>query len=168
MRTHQFAEDAGPMAHPIRPASYMEINNFYSVTVYEKGAEVVGMIHTLLGAELFRKGSDLYFDRHDGQAVTTDDFVAAMADASGIDLSQFKHWYSQAGTPTLEVTDTYDAANQQYCLTIEQSTPATAECQEKLPFHLPLRMALLDAQGLEMPLQLQIGGMVQGLSLIHI
>jgi aminopeptidase N len=96
LRTHQFAEDAGPMAHPIRPASYMEINNFYSVTVYEKGAEVVGMIHTLLGAELFRKGSDLYFDRHDGQAVTTDDFVAAMADASGIDLSQFKHWYSQA------------------------------------------------------------------------
>tara|TARA_B110000971_G_scaffold174604_1_gene179664 strand:+ start:3233 stop:5872 length:2640 start_codon:yes stop_codon:yes gene_type:complete len=162
LRTHQFAEDAGPMAHPIRPASYMEINNFYSVTVYEKGAEVVGMIHTLLGAELFRKGSDLYFDRHDGQAVTTDDFVAAMADASGIDLSQFKHWYSQAGTPTLEVTDTYDAANQQYCLTIEQSTPATAECQEKSPFHLPLRMALLDAQGLEMPLQLQTGGMVQG------
>ena len=125
-------------------------------------AELVGMIHTLLGAELFRKGSDLYFDRHDGQAVTTDDFVAAMADASGIDLSQFKHWYSQAGTPTLEVTDTYDAANQQYCLTIEQSTPATAECQEKSPFHLPLRMALLDAQGLEMPLQLQTGGMVQG------
>jgi len=162
LRTHQFAEDAGPMAHPIRPASYMEINNFYSVTVYEKGAEVVGMIHTLLGAELFRKGSDLYFDRHDGQAVTTDDFVTAMADAGGIDLRQFKHWYSQAGTPTLEVTDTYDAANQQYSLTIAQSTPATAECQEKLPFHLPLRMALLDAQGLEMPLQLQTGGLVQG------
>ena len=162
LRTHQFAEDAGPMAHPIRPASYMEINNFYSVTVYEKGAEVVGMIHTLLGAELFRKGSDLYFDRHDGQAVTTDDFVTAMADASGIDLRQFKHWYSQAGTPTLEVTDTYDAANQQYSLTIAQLTPATAECQEKLPFHLPLRMALLDAQGLEMPLQLQTGVLVQG------
>jgi aminopeptidase N len=130
LRTHQFAEDAGPMAHPIRPASYIEINNFYSVTVYEKGAEVVGMIHTLLGDALFRKGSDLYFDRHDGQAVTTDDFVAAMSDASGIDLSQFKHWYSQAGTPTLAITDAYDATNNEYRLTVGQSTPATAECQK--------------------------------------
>ena len=155
LRTHQFAEDAGPMAHPIRPASYMEINNFYSVTVYEKGAEVVGMIHTLLGDELFRKGSDLYFDRHDGQAVTTDDFVAAMSDASDIDLSQFKHWYSQAGTPTLTVTDTYDSINKEYSLTIGQSTPATAECQEKLPFHLPFRVALLDANGKEMLLKLK-------------
>ncbi len=166
LRTHQFAEDAGPMAHPIRPASYMEINNFYSVTVYEKGAEVVGMIHTLLGDELFRKGSDLYFDRHDGQAVTTDDFVAAMADASGIDLNQFKHWYSQAGTPTLTVTDRYDETGQQYHLTIEQSTPATAECQQKLPFHLPLRMALLDNQGLEIPLQLLGDDSVQGSSCV--
>ena len=161
LRTHQFAEDAGPMAHPIRPASYMEINNFYSVTVYEKGAEVVGMIHTLLGDELFRKGSDLYFDRHDGQAVTTDDFVAAMSDASDIDLSQFKHWYSQAGTPTLTVTDTYDSINKEYSLTIGQSTPATAECQEKLPFHLPFRVALLDANGREMPLKLR------GAELVH-
>ena len=161
LRTHQFAEDAGPMAHPIRPASYMEINNFYSVTVYEKGAEVVGMIHTLLGDELFRKGSDLYFDRHDGQAVTTDDFVAAMSDASDIDLSQFKHWYSQAGTPTLTVTDTYDSINKEYSLTIGQSTPATAECQEKLPFHLPFRVALLDANGKEMPLKLR------GAELVH-
>lgn len=162
LRTHQFAEDAGPMAHPIRPASYMEINNFYSVTVYEKGAEVVGMIHTLLGDQLFRKGSDLYFDRHDGQAVTTDDFVAAMADASGLDLSQFTRWYSQAGTPTLKVTDSYDEINQEYCLTVAQSTPATAECQHKLPFHLPLRMALLDSNGLEMPLQLQGNDSIQG------
>ena len=161
LRTHQFAEDAGPMAHPIRPASYMEINNFYSVTVYEKGAEVVGMIHTLLGDELFRKGSDLYFDRHDGQAVTTDDFVAAMSDASDIDLSQFKHWYSQAGTPTLTVTDTYDSINKEYSLTIGQSTPATAECQEKLPFHLPFRVALLDANGKEMLLKLK------GTELVH-
>ena len=161
LRTHQFAEDAGPMAHPIRPASYMEINNFYSVTVYEKGAEVVGMIHTLLGDELFRKGSDLYFDRHDGQAVTTDDFVAAMSDASDIDLSQFKHWYSQAGTPTLTVTDTYDSINKEYSLTIGQSTPATAECQEKLPFHLPFRVALLDANGREMPLKLRGTELVQ-------
>ena len=166
LRTHQFAEDAGPMAHPIRPASYMEINNFYSVTVYEKGAEVVGMIHTLLGDDLFRKGSDLYFDRHDGQAVTTDDFVAAMSDASGIDLSQFKHWYSQAGTPTLSITDTYDATNNEYHLTVGQSTPATAECQEKLPFHLPLRMALLDTSGLEMPLTLRGDDSVQGNSCV--
>lgn len=155
LRTHQFAEDASPMAHPIRPASYMEINNFYSFTVYEKGAEVVGMVHTLLGAHLFRKGSDLYFDRHDGQAVTTDDFVAAMSDASGVDLSQFKRWYSQAGTPTLTVTDGYDAARQEYQLTVQQTTPATAECEHKLPFHLPLRMALLDDQGQSMALQLQ-------------
>ena len=162
LRTHQFAEDAGPMAHPIRPASYIEINNFYSVTVYEKGAEVVGMIHTLLGDELFRKGSDLYFDRHDGQAVTTDDFVAAMSDASGIDLSQFKHWYSQAGTPTLAVTDIYDASNKEYSLTVGQATPATAECQQKLPFHLPLRMALLDTKGREIALQLQGSESVQG------
>jgi len=166
LRTHQFAEDAGPMAHPIRPASYMEINNFYSVTVYEKGAEVVGMIHTLLGDDLFRKGSDLYFDRHDGQAVTTDDFVAAMSDASGIDLSQFKHWYSQAGTPTLTVTDSYDVSNKEYCLTIGQSTPATAECKEKRPFHLPFRMALLDANGNEMPLKLQGSEYVQGNSCV--
>ena len=166
LRTHQFAEDAGPMAHPIRPASYIEINNFYSVTVYEKGAEVVGMIHTLLGDALFRKGSDLYFGRHDGQAVTTDDFVAAMSDASGIDLSQFKHWYSQAGTPTLAITDAYDATNKEYRLTVGQSTPATAECQKKLPFHLPLRMALLDTNGLEMPLTLRDDDSVQGDNLL--
>ena len=155
LRTHQFAEDASPMAHPIRPASYIEINNFYSVTVYEKGAEVVGMIHTLLGDDLFRKGSDLYFDRHDGQAVTTDDFVAAMSDASGINLDQFQHWYSQAGTPTLAVTDNYNAISNEYSLTVAQSTPATAECEVKLPFHLPLRVALLDTKGKELPLQLQ-------------
>ncbi len=162
LRTHQFAEDAGPMAHPIRPASYIEINNFYSVTVYEKGAEVVGMIHTLLGDELFRKGSDLYFDRHDGQAVTTDDFIAAMSDASGVDLRQFTRWYSQAGTPTLTVTDVYDDASNEYRLTVEQFTPATPECQEKQPFHLPLRIALLDASGAQMPLELKDVGPLTG------
>lgn len=112
LRTHQFAEDAGPMAHPIRPDSFIEISNFYTLTVYEKGAEVVGMVHTLLGAEGFRKGSDLYFERHDGQAVTTDDFIKAMEDANGVDLTQFKRWYSQAGTPRLEVSEAYDAAAQ--------------------------------------------------------
>lgn len=147
LRTAQFAEDGGPMAHPIRPESYIEINNFYSVTVYEKGAEVVGMIHTLLGPDMFRKGSDLYFDRHDGQAVTTEDFVAAMEDASGIDLTQFKRWYCQAGTPTISVRDEYDAETQEYKLHVHQATPPTPESDTKQPFHIPLRMALLDASG---------------------
>ncbi len=109
LRTAQFAEDAGPMAHPVRPESFIEINNFYTLTVYEKGAEVVRMMHTLLGPEHFRLGSDLYFQRHDGQAVTCEDFVRAMEDASGADLRQFRNWYSQAGTPHLTVRDEYDA-----------------------------------------------------------
>ncbi|MDO3387478.1 M1 family aminopeptidase, partial [Gilvimarinus sp. SDUM040013] len=104
LRTAQFAEDAGPMAHPVRPASFIEISNFYTLTVYEKGCEVVRMLRTLLGADTFRKGSDLYFERHDGQAVTTDDFVQAMADVSGRDMSRFKLWYSQSGTPQLSIT----------------------------------------------------------------
>src|SRR6185295_17663775 len=114
LRSAQFPEDAGPMRHPVRPQSYLEIRNFYTLTVYEKGAEVVRMQHTLLGAAGFRKGMDLYFARHDGQAVTCDDFVAAMADASGVDLGQFKRWYDQAGTPRLEVTDEYDAGARRY------------------------------------------------------
>jgi len=166
LRTHQFAEDASPMAHPIRPASFMEINNFYSVTVYEKGSEVVGMLRTLLGADVFREGSDLYFDRHDGQAVTTDDFVAAMSDASGVDLTQFKRWYCQAGTPTLTVTDSYNHETQEYCLTVAQSTPATAECEHKLPFHMPLRMALLNSVGQPMPLQLQGDASISGIDCV--
>ncbi|MEH6651943.1 MAG: aminopeptidase N [Motiliproteus sp.] len=154
LRTAQFAEDAGPMAHPVRPASFMEISNFYTLTVYEKGCEVVRMIHTLLGAEAFRKGSDLYFDRHDGQAVTTDDFVQAMEDASGVDLNQFRRWYSQGGTPQVVVSDHYDAANQRYTLTVKQSCPTTpgqAE-SEKQPFHIPLAIGLLDSEGNDLPL----------------
>ncbi|QEW06188.1 aminopeptidase N [Nitrincola iocasae] len=147
LRTAQFAEDAGPMAHPVRPASFIEISNFYTLTVYEKGAAVVRMLHTLLGAETFRKGTDLYFDRHDGQAVTTDDFVKAMEDVSGRDLTQFKRWYSQAGTPRLEVTDEYDAVAQRYLLTVRQSCPPTPEQSEKVPFHLPLSVGLLRADG---------------------
>jgi aminopeptidase N len=114
LRAAQFPEDAGPMAHPVRPQSYMEISNFYTATVYEKGAEVVRMIHTLIGRENFRKGMDLYFQRFDGQAVTTDDFAQAMQDASGVDLAQFKRWYDQAGTPVLEVSGTYDAGAKRY------------------------------------------------------
>ena len=155
LRTHQFAEDAGPMAHPIRPDAFMEISNFYTLTIYEKGSEVLRMIHTLLGAERFRQGSDLYFSRHDGQAVTCDDFVKAMEDASGIDLSQFKRWYSQAGTPRLAVSEHYDAAAQTYTLSFAQSCPATPGQVEKLPFVIPVELALLGAQGQELPLRLQ-------------
>ena len=164
LRTHQFAEDAGPMAHPVRPDAYMEISNFYTLTIYEKGSEVLRMIHTLLGPELFRKGSDLYFERHDGQAVTCDDFVKAMEDASGIDLTQFKRWYTQAGTPRLEVSEAYDSAAQRYSLIFRQSCPATPGQSEKLPFVIPVALGLLDAQGNELPLRLQGESAAQGTS----
>ncbi len=133
LRTNQFAEDAGPMAHPVRPDSFIEISNFYTLTVYEKGSEVVRMIHTLLGAEGFRKGSDLYFQRHDGQAVTCDDFVKAMEDANGVDLTQFKRWYSQSGTPRLAVEGEYDAAARRYTLTVRQSCPPTPASRARNP-----------------------------------
>jgi aminopeptidase N len=155
LRAHQFAEDASPMAHPVRPDSYIEINNFYTVTVYEKGAEVVRMQHNLLGMDGFRKGSDLYFQRHDGQAVTTDDFVKCMEDASGKDLQQFRLWYSQAGTPELRVRDEYDAEAQCYTLTVEQSCPTTPDQSKKEPMHIPLALGLLDKGGGDLPLQLQ-------------
>jgi len=154
LRTHQFAEDAGPMAHPVRPDSFIEISNFYTLTVYEKGAEVVRMVRTLLGNEGFRKGSDLYFERHDGQAVTTDDFIKAMEDANGVDFTQFKRWYSQAGTPRLEVSEAYDAAAQTYSLAFRQSCPQTPDKAEKLPFVIPVELGLLDAEGNDLPLRL--------------
>jgi aminopeptidase N len=147
LKTAQFAEDAGPMAHPVRPASFIEISNFYTLTVYEKGAEIVRMIHTLLGKEKFRAGSDLYFNRHDGQAVTCDDFVAAMQEASGVDLTQFKRWYSQAGTPVVSVTDAFDKDAGIYRLTMKQDTPATPGQPTKLPLHIPIRIGLLDELG---------------------
>ncbi|BAN47777.1 aminopeptidase N [Metapseudomonas resinovorans] len=162
LRTNQFAEDAGPMAHPVRPDSFMEISNFYTLTVYEKGSEVVRMIHTLLGAEGFRKGTDLYFERHDGQAVTCDDFIKAMEDANGVDLTQFKRWYSQAGTPRLAVTEAFDPAARTYTLSFRQSCPATPGQAEKLPFVIPVELGLLDAAGNDLPLRLageaQAGG----------
>ncbi len=154
LRTHQFAEDAGPMAHPVRPDSFIEISNFYTLTVYEKGAEVVRMVSTLLGAEGFRKGSDLYFERHDGQAVTCDDFIQAMEDANGVDLTQFKRWYTQAGTPRLAVSEQYDAATQRYSLTFRQSYPQTPDKAEKHPFVIPVELGLLDAEGRDLPLRL--------------
>ncbi len=154
MRTQQFAEDAGPMAHPVRPDSYIEINNFYTLTVYEKGAEVVRMIHELLGPEAFRRGSDLYFERHDGQAVTIEHFVRAMEDASGRDLRQFRRWYEQAGTPVIEAQGEYDAAARRYRLRLRQHTPATPGQDEKQPLHVPIRVGLLGPQG---PLPLGAG-----------
>jgi aminopeptidase N len=154
LRGAQFPEDAGPMAHPVRPASYMEISNFYTATVYEKGAEVVRMIHTLIGAANFRKGMDLYFQRHDGQAVRTEEFVQAMQDASGLDLTQFKSWYDQAGTPLLEVRGNYDAASGRQTLTVKQSCPPTPGQEEKLPFHIPLAVGLVGPDGSDVPLQL--------------
>ena len=155
LRTAQFAEDAGPMAHPIRPNAYEEINNFYTMTVYEKGAEVVRMYETLLGRDGFRRGMDLYFERHDGTAVTCDDFRTAMADANSVDLAQFGRWYEQAGTPTVTVTGEYDAATQRYTLTTTQRNPAVgieSADEIKAPLHIPLNVALLgggdDAQRL--------------------
>ncbi len=155
LRTSQFPQDAGPMAHPVRPDSYIEISNFYTVTVYNKGAEVVRMIQTLLGREGFRQGMDLYFQRHDGQAVTCDDFVAAMADANGVDLTQFKRWYHQAGTPELYVSDDYDPTARCYTLTVRQSCPPTPGQPHKEPFYIPLALGLLDTNGRDLPLRLK-------------
>ena len=145
LRAVQFPEDAGPLAHPIRPGEYIEIGNFYTATVYNKGAEVIRMLHTLLGPEKFRAGTDLYFDRHDGQAVTTEDFVAAMEDASGHDLMQFRLWYSQAGTPRVSATLDHDPVTATATLRLEQSTPPTPGQADKPPLHIPLRAALFDA-----------------------
>ena len=173
LRTHQFPEDAGPMSHPVRPDSYQEINNFYTLTVYEKGAEVIRMMHTLLGEEGFRKGMDLYFERHDGQAVTCEDFVSALEDANGFDLRQFRNWYRQSGTPKLEVSGAYDPKHKTYTLKVMQSCPDTpgqkgfgnintpdskpnpGSILQKNPFHLPLRIGLLDPDGNALPLKLK-------------
>ncbi|MEF9944017.1 MAG: DUF3458 domain-containing protein, partial [Burkholderiaceae bacterium] len=154
LRAVQFPEDAGPMAHPIRPDSYQEINNFYTPTVYEKGAEVVRMVQTLLGRDGFRRGMDLYFQRHDGQAVTCDDFRAAMADANGRDLGQFERWYSQSGTPRVVVNGRWDEAARTYELTAAQTTPPTPGQPTKLPFLIPLALGLVGADGQDLPLRL--------------
>lgn len=147
LRAHQFAEDASPMAHPVRPASFMEINNFYTLTVYEKGAEIVRMYQTMFGVDGFRKGMDLYFQRHDGQAVTTDDFAAAMADANNTNLTEFKRWYEQAGTPVVTVSEVWDEKTGSYTLNCSQSCPSTPDSKEKLPFVIPLKTALLNEYG---------------------
>ncbi|MFA7454837.1 MAG: aminopeptidase N [Desulfobulbaceae bacterium] len=150
MRNYQFREDAGPMAHPVRPESYMAINNFYTLTVYDKGAEVIRMLQTFLGREGFRRGLALYLRRHDGQAVTCDDFVAAMVDANDTDIDGFKLWYSQAGTPVLRVRTGYDAGRQEFRLTVHQSTPPTPGQERKAPLLMPLAVGLLDSRGRDM------------------
>ena len=155
LRTRQFAEDAGPLAHPIRPDAYIEINNFYTLTVYEKGAEVVRMLHTLLGADGFRKGCDLYFERHDGQAVTCDDFVSAMEAANRRDLSQFRRWYSQAGTPVIGVKEAYDPNGQTLSLNIKQNCPPTPGQETKQALHIPITVGLIDSQGKSVSCKLQ-------------
>ena len=149
LRRMQFSEDASPLAHQVQPDSFIEISNFYTTTVYEKGAELIRMQHTLLGAETYRKATDLYFNRHDGQAVTCNDFVQCMADASGRDMAQFFLWYKQAGTPTLQVSSHFDAAQQRYTLTFKQSQPDTAGQSNKQPLNIPIAVGLLDAQGKE-------------------
>lgn len=150
LRRSQFPEDASPLAHPVRPESYIEINNFYTMTIYEKGAEVIRMFHTLLGPDLYRKATDLYFDRFDGQAVTIDDWAQCMSDASNMDLSQFKLWYSQAGTPKVKATSKYDADSKKFTLTLEQEIPDTAGQTDKKPMHIPVAVGLVGPNGEDM------------------
>jgi aminopeptidase N len=149
LRRMQFSEDASPLAHQVQPDSFIEISNFYTTTVYEKGAELIRMQHTLLGTETYRKATDLYFSRHDGQAVTCNDFVQCMADASGRDMTQFFLWYKQAGTPTLQVSSHFDAAKQRYTLSFKQSQADTPNQTNKQPLHIPIAVGLLNAQGKE-------------------
>ena len=151
LRTAQFAEDASPTAHPIRPEAYIEMNNFYTVTVYNKGSEVIRMIHTLLGPEGFRKGMDLYFERHDGQAVTCDDFVSAMADGSGVDLKQFSRWYEQVGTPVVHAEGKWDETANRYALTLRQQ-PSSICKGDSSPLHIPVVVGLVGADGSDLPL----------------
>ena len=155
LRTFQFPEDAGPLAHSVRPESYVEINNYYTATVYDKGAEVIRMYERLLGKETFIKGNQLYFERHDGQAVTIDDYAKCMEDVSGKDLTLFKRWYSQAGTPTVYAAGKYDGKAKTYTLTLRQETKPTPNQPEKLPFVIPLGIGLIGKDGKDMPLQLQ-------------
>ncbi|HXC26766.1 MAG TPA: aminopeptidase N [Stellaceae bacterium] len=154
LRAGQFPEDAGPLAHPVQPQSYLRIDNFYTATVYNKGAELIRMMHTLLGRDGFRKGMDLYIQRHDNSAATIPDFVSAMQDASGVDLSEFARWYHQAGTPEITVEDHYDAGAKSYELTVSQKTPPTPGQPEKEPVPIPIRMGLIGPNGDEMPTRL--------------
>jgi aminopeptidase N len=167
LKAHQFPEDAGPLAHPVRPRQFREINNFYTSTVYEKGSEVVRMIRTILGPDHFRKGMDLYFERHDGDAATIEDFIKVFEDASGEDLSQFALWYDQAGTPNLAITYDYDPATKTFEIEIEQSLKPTPGQTSKKPMHIPVRFALLGAKGRELKPRSAKGGLVKD-DVIHL
>ena len=147
LRARQFSEDQGPLAHPVRPSSYLKIDNFYTATIYEKGSEVIGMLKTLIGAEAFRKGMDLYFDRWDGHATTVEAFIACFAEASGQDLSTFFDWYEQAGTPRVDIRRSYDAAARTLKLELSQTTPPTPGQPTKKPLPIPVRLGLLDGEG---------------------
>lgn len=166
LRAAQFPEDAGPMAHPVRPESYLEINNFYTATVYEKGAEVVRMIHTLIGKAAFRRGMDLYLSRHDGQAVTCDDFVAAMADASGFDFTPFMTWYRQAGTPRLTANSEYDALARRYTLTLTQTCAPSPGQPEPAPYLIPVALGLVGPEGSD--LDFGAGGKRETTRILHL
>ena len=161
LKAHQFPEDAGPLAHPVRPQSYIEINNFYTATVYEKGAELVRMIQTITGHDGFRKGMDLYFKRHDGEAATIEDFIACFEEAARVDLEQFALWYHQAGTPELVASLSHSARNGTAELTIEQVLPATPGQARKKPMHIPVRIGLLDESGNDIPLKLDDGSKIK-------
>ncbi len=168
LRTRQFSEDAGPLSHPVRPDAYMEINNFYTATVYEKGAEVVRMLYTMLGASIFRKATDLYFERHDGQAATVEDFVKVMEDASGLNLGQFRLWYSQAGTPELDITSHYDAEAKRFELRIHQGCAPTPGQDKKLAFHIPLAIGLIAESGDDLPIYLDQAATPSPDNILHI
>ncbi|MGI9384388.1 MAG: aminopeptidase N [Methyloligellaceae bacterium] len=167
LKTHQFPEDGGPLAHPVRPDSYIEINNFYTATVYEKGAELCRMIQTMVGRDGFRTGLDLYFERHDGEAATVEDFIAAMSDANDADLSQFMTWYNQAGTPELACSLSYDAAARLAEISVAQVTPPTPGQPKKEPLHIPLKLGLLSQNGDDLPLRLE-GGAQMDDGLLHV
>ncbi len=167
LKAHQFPEDSGPLAHPVRPVQYSEINNFYTATVYEKGSEVVRMLATVLGQADFSKGLDLYFERHDGQAATIEDFIACFETAATVDLTQFSRWYHQAGTPAVAVTTTYDRANRELEVQFEQSIPATPGQSQKMPMHIPLRFGLFAANGDELATPM-ISGVDQANGVLHL
>jgi aminopeptidase N len=167
LQARQFPEDAGPLAHPVRPEIYHEINNFYTATVYEKGAEVIRMLKALIGPEVFRLGMDLYFERHDGQAATVEDFLACFADVSGVDLKQFKLWYSQAGTPEVVASGNYDASARRYTLSLAQNVPATPGQTVKQPMHIPIRFGLVGPNGEDLSFDAAVGAAVTG-DVIHL